>query len=203
MVRIRFAVSRMIEAALIILGVCTFALDSMLYIALWNFVGILYLAIRIRRLRSKRGLDDGDAWLKRTLGPRLGLLFTIFASLVGITAGLSIVMGDDNSEETLIAKIIGVPTVLLAWGILHFGYAERYAQSYYAALPTQTLVFPNTDRPSFIDFTYMSFSIGATFALPDVETQTSTVRLRVLSHAILSFLYNTATLGIVVSVITS
>ncbi|WP_018218381.1 DUF1345 domain-containing protein [Salinispora vitiensis] len=204
MAKITFAMSRLIEVTLIALGVFIILWDQSLgYIALWDLTGMLYLAIRIRRLRGKRGLDESDAWLKRTLGPRLGLLFTIFASLVGITAGIVIVMGGDNELETLIAKGVGVPTVLLAWGILHFGYAERYAQSYYAALPTKTLVFPNTDRPSFIDFTYLSFSIGATFAIPDVETQNSKVRLGVLSHAILSFIYNTATIGIVVSVITS
>lgn len=203
MARITFAVSRTIEAALIVLGAFIFVSDTMSYIILWDFIGILYLAIRIRRLRGKRGLDESDAWLKRTLGPRLGLLFTIFASMVGIIAGLVIVIGGDSKDDTLAAKIVGVPTVLLAWGILHFGYAERYAQSYYAALPKQLLVFPNTDRPGFVDFTYLSFSIGATFAIPDVETQTSTIRLQVLSHAILSFIYNTATLGIVVSVITS
>ncbi|GAB3932352.1 DUF1345 domain-containing protein [Micromonospora vulcania] len=200
--RVSFAVSRTIEVALIVLGIFVIVSENVVgYIAVWDCIGVVYLAIRINRLRYKKVSDDTE-WLKRALGPRIGLLFTIFASLVGIVSGLLIVSGGDNADDTLLAKVVGIPAVLLAWGILHFGYAERYAQGYYAALPTQHLVFPNTDRPTFIDFAYFSFTLGATFSVSDVETQTSKIRLQILSHSILSFIYNTATVGIAVSVIT-
>lgn len=200
--RLIFVASRAIEVALIVLGIAIIVLnDTVRYIAYWDCVGIAYLAIRINRLTRKRGVED-EEWIKRALGPRTGLLFTIFTSLAGIVAGLLIAVGGDNKTDTLVAKIVGIPAVLLAWAILHFGYAERYARGYEAALPRRTLVFPNTERPTLIDFTYFSFSIGATFSIPDVETQNSKIRLQVLSHSILSFIYNTATIGIAVSVIT-
>jgi uncharacterized membrane protein len=44
--------------------------------------------------------------------------------------------------------------------------------------------------------------MGTTFAVSDVESQNSSIRARILSHGILSFIYNTATLGIAVGVMT-
>jgi uncharacterized membrane protein len=199
-----FVMSRIVEGVLILLGIVIFIVDkSTPYIAVWDVVAVVYLSIRVMRLRrDKQPVNDQADRLKGMLGPRLGLLFTLLASLVGIIAGLTIVIGDDNAEAAGIAKAVAVPAVLLAWGILHFGYAERYAQAYEAALPVESLVFPNTDSPTFIDFAYFSFTIGTTFSVSDVETQTQAIRSRILAHSILSFIYNTATLGIAIGVIT-
>ncbi|HWE88264.1 MAG TPA: DUF1345 domain-containing protein, partial [Pseudonocardiaceae bacterium] len=114
--------------------------------------------------------------------------------------GLLIVV--NTGGDAAVAKVAGVPAVLLAWAILHFGYAERYAQAYHAALPEEIMVFPGTPNPTFVDFAYFSFTLGTSFAVSDVETAGSTIRLRVLAHSVLSFFYNTATLGIAVGVIT-
>jgi uncharacterized membrane protein len=38
------------------------------------------------------------------------------------------------------------------------------------------LVFPGTEHPTFIDFTYFSFTVGTTFAVSDVESRTSGIR---------------------------
>ena len=195
-----FAASRVIEAALIILGVSVLFLDTDGIIVWWDLLAVSYLAIRITRLRRNRHSARTE-WLDRGLGGRAGLVFTVFTSIVGIVAGLSIVMSNDAAEKES-ATIVGVPAVLLAWAILHFGYAERYSKSYYAGLPERSLVFPNTDDPTFIEFAYFSFTLGTTFSVSDVETQTSAIRLQILCHSVLSFIYNTATIGIAVSVIT-
>ncbi|WP_276611570.1 DUF1345 domain-containing protein [Cryptosporangium phraense] len=127
----------------------------------------------------------------------------MFTSIVGIGAGFQIVLST-NADSKLLAEVVGLPCVLLAWGILHFGYAERYAKTFYAADPDDPpLAFPNIDKPTYVEFAYFSFTLGTTFSVSDVETRTSEIRLQVLSHSILSFLYNTATIGIAVSVLTS
>ncbi|MDX3076922.1 DUF1345 domain-containing protein [Streptomyces sp. MI02-7b] len=198
--------SRMTEAALILLGVAIVVLDThtRTYIGLWDVLALVYLATRISRLRKSRRYVDSDSadWLKGMLGRRSGLVFTVFTSLIGIVAGVMIVIDKGHGLSDLYSKLVGVPAVLLAWAILHFGYAERYAQVYYATLPDEVLAFPNTKRPNFADFAYFSFTLGTTFSVSDVETQSSTIRTRILSHSILSFVYNTATLGIAVGVIT-
>ncbi|MCO8275530.1 DUF1345 domain-containing protein [Actinoplanes sp. TRM 88003] len=197
--KVALITSRFIEAALIVLGVMVVVLENTtVWIACWDLLAVVYIATRIRSLRRARN-GDSAGWLSHGLGGRAGLIFTIFTSLVGIIAGLMIVLSEDGDQQA--AKLVGVPAIALAWAILHFGYAERYSKTYYGSLPEQVLVFPNTDRPTFIDFAYFSFTLGTTFSVSDVETQTSGMRLQILSHSILGFLYNTVTIAIAVSVI--
>ena len=197
-------VSRIIEGTLVLLGVPIFFAEvgDTRWIALWDLIAIIYLTIRVIRLsRSKRAGDDQGAWVKSALGRRSGTVFTLFTSLVGITSGLTIVLIEEGTQAAVVDKAFGVLAVLLAWAILHFGYADRYAQAYYSALPEKLLVFPGTEHPTYIDFTYFSFTVGTTFAVSDVDSQTSGMRLRILAHGVLSFIYNTAMLGIAIGVI--
>jgi uncharacterized membrane protein len=197
--KVAFIASRTIEAALIVLGVMVlFIPNTSNIILVWDLLAVVYLAIRIGRLR-RSGRGRPSTGLTHGLGGRAGLLFTVFTSAVGIIAGLSIVLSTDGDKGY--ASVVGIPAVMFAWGILHFGYAERYSQTYSASLPEPVLTFPNTDEPTFVDFSYFSFTLGTTFSVSDVETQTSRIRLQILSHSILSFIYNTVTIGIAVSVI--
>jgi uncharacterized membrane protein len=194
--------SRIIEGTLVLLGIPIFWSDDVRWIALWDLIAVVYLTIRVIRLsRGKRAGDDKGAWVKSALGRRSGTLFTLFTSFIGIMSGLLIVVTEEGTQEALHGKIVGVPAVLLAWAILHFGYADRYAQAYYSALPEKLLVFPGTEHPTYIDFTYFSFTVGTTFAVSDVDSHTSAMRLRILAHGVLSFIYNTAMLGIAIGVI--
>ncbi|MFD4193689.1 MULTISPECIES: DUF1345 domain-containing protein [Amycolatopsis] len=191
-----FAVSRLIEFALLALGVLVFVFDDPVFVMWWDLLAAVYLGVRIRRVARKTA---GTDWRRSLLGGRGGLFFTVFTSVVGITCGLTIVLG---TGDDLVARVFGVPAVLLAWAILHFGYAERYAHAYYRALPERQFAFPDTETPVFADFAYFAFTVGTTFAVSDVETRTTAARSRVLSHGVLSFLYNTATLGVAIGVIT-
>ncbi|WP_439655973.1 DUF1345 domain-containing protein [Lentzea sp. HUAS TT2] len=201
---VRFVLSRVIEVVLIALGIMVFVSTNPLWTAAWDVFALVYLGIRVTRVRASRRGKQSDDWLRLALGPRAGLMFTLFSGIVGITGGLNIVMGAEEGGDLtdLQNKMISVPAVLLAWAIMHFGYAERYAQAYSAALPEEVLVFPGSPRPTFADFAYFSFTVGTTFAVSDVETNGPAIRARVLAHGVLSFVYNTITLGIAIGVIT-
>lgn len=205
--KISAVLSRTIEFLIIALGVDIIIAEHhvLTRIGIWDALAVVYLLIRVSRFRrsKKAGGEESGDWLKGMLSPRIGTAFTLLTSVIGITSGVEIVLNKGNADAGLDANLVGVPAVLLAWAILHFGYAERYAQAYYAALPdTEILVFPNAVRPNFVDFAYFSFTMGTTFAVSDVESQNSSIRARILSHGILSFIYNTATLGIAVGVMT-
>ncbi|GAA1403202.1 hypothetical protein GCM10009613_64040 [Pseudonocardia kongjuensis] len=201
--RLSLITSRVIEFALVLLGVAVFIDENLAILLLWDLLAVLYLTIRVRRLvrsaRDRGGTDGG--WLRSALGGRSGFLLTTITSLAGITAGLMIVIGDPDPDLELAGQLAAVPAVLLAWAILHFGYAERYARDYYAALPERILVFPGTDRPTLVDFAYFSFGVGTSFNVSDVQTNGSAVRFRLLAHSVLAFLYNAAILAIAIGVI--
>ncbi|MEV1291771.1 DUF1345 domain-containing protein [Pseudonocardia sp. NPDC049635] len=202
--RLPLIVSRVIEFALIALGVAVFVQESVLVVLAWDVLALVYLVVRLGRLvrAARRPPGAEDVWLRNVLGGRSGLLLTTITSLAGISAGLIIVIGDPDPDMQLAEEAVAVPAVLLSWAILHFGYAERYARDYYAALPERILDFPGTDRPTLVDFAYFSFGIGTSFAVSDVQSHGSALRLRLLAHSVLAFLFNAAILGIAIGVIT-
>jgi uncharacterized membrane protein len=193
-------ISRLFDLALLVLSVLGLVLQNVLYVELWIVGAIIYIATRARRVahavRDPKTLPSTSV----LIGGWFGQLFTTLASVLGVGWGLQIVLTTGTDLDYL-TKILGVPVVLLAWAILHFGYAERYASAYYGSLPTKQFEFPETEQPNFADFAYFAFTVGTTFAVSDVETRTTAARARVLSHSVLSFLYNTATLGIAIGVI--
>ena len=65
--RLSIVLSRIIESILVLLGVPIFWWDDARWIALWDVIAVVYLAIRVIRLRrSKRLGNDQGAWLKRS-----------------------------------------------------------------------------------------------------------------------------------------
>lgn len=204
---LKYLPARVLDLTLIALSLALVVNDDFLVLLAWTFAAIGYLLIRGRRLRRVR-LGRAPDWRDALMPRRLGYLFTLLISLTGIGAGLAIVIGDRFDEALFegippaLSKVFAVPAVILSWAILHFGYAERYAHLYEDALPERILDFPEKPEPTLVEFAYFAFTIGVSFAVSDVETRATPIRAQLLSHAVLSFLYNTATLGIAIGVIT-
>lgn len=205
--KLKYLPARVLDLTLIALSLALVISDDFLVLLSWTLAAIGYLLIRGRRLRRVRLGRDPD-WRDALMPRRLGYLFTLLISLTGIGAGLSIVVADRFGEAMLgdlpadASKLFAVPAVIMSWAILHFGYAERYAHLYHDALPQRILDFPDQPEPTLVEFAYFAFTVGVSFAVSDVETRTTQIRAQLLAHAVLSFLYNTATLGIAVGVIT-
>jgi uncharacterized membrane protein len=88
--------------------------------------------------------------------------------------------------------------VVSAWGLTHTAYALRYAHLYYRDDDDGEggLEFPGKIDPDGFDFAYFSFTLGMCFQVSDVCITSRTIRRTVLSHTLLSFLYNTVVLGL-------
>ncbi|MFC0626751.1 DUF1345 domain-containing protein [Kribbella deserti] len=167
----------------------------------WNVLALVYLAVRLVRSFRLSPIDLAG-WLNGPLAwRRARFVFTLLTSLIGIGCGLDIV-ATSNEDEVDVARLLGAAAVVvLAWFILHFGYAERYALVYRRLAPDRSLVFPGTEVPAYLDFVYFAFTTGCSFAASDVEVRNRATRILVLTHSVLSFFYNTAILGIAVGVI--
>jgi uncharacterized membrane protein len=181
---------------------------DVVFLLAWDvfaFVAIVTRWVRIRRYRLV-GDEVEPTWLHSLLGRRSNFAATLVVSVVGMTAGGLILVANaiaEEDEEMASALQIGaVPAVLAAWILLHFGYADRYAHLHYQAAPGPGLRFPATERPNLLDFAYFAFTVGTSFATSDVEVRARPIRYTVLTHSVVSFVYNTAILGIAVGVIT-
>ena len=165
------------------------------FLGLWCALGSVYVLVTLIVLGRSAGRPEpsADAPISRlevsSVVRRISFFATVFASLVGAGAALTLlgIRNEDGDHSGEIA--LGVWTMLLAWGFLHWGFAQLYLQNYFASADAP-LRFPNTTRPRLVDFAYFAFTLGTSFAASDVEVRSTRLRWTVLWHSVISFFFN-------------
>jgi uncharacterized membrane protein len=107
----------------------------------------------------------------------------------------------DPERGTLLLglSLIAVGT---AWSLTHTSYTLRYAHLYYRDEGgVGGLVFPGDRPPDDFDFAYFAYTIGMCFQVSDVVITSWQIRRAVLSHAVLSFAYNTVILALALNLL--
>ncbi len=146
----------------------------------------------IRRMAALQ--DDG-----RFLIPLLTALGA-FASLAAIVSELG--EAHRNPPQLIFATL----TIALSWAAVHTAFALHYAHDYYRGGEPGGLQFPSGDRhedADYWDFVYFSFVIGMTAQVSDVGITDKTIRRTVTAHGIISFVFNTALLALMVNIAAS
>ena len=120
-----------------------------------------------------------------------------FASLAAIVAELSGAHGDPP------VLIFASATIALSWAAVHTIFALHYAHEYYHAGQPGGVMFPNDDKPDYWDFVYFAFVVGMTAQVSDVAVTDKLVRRTVTAHGIISFVFNTALLALMINIAAS
>ena len=169
----------------------------------WDIFVAIYIAlVYIMMLRSSLATirrmavlqDDG-----RFLIPLLTALGA-FASLAAIVFELG------NANHKPAELIFATATVALSWAAVHTGFALHYAHEYYRGNKPGGLQFPSGDQDEhadYWDFVYFSFVIGMTAQVSDVGITDKTIRRIATVHGIISFVFNTALLALMVNIAAS
>ena len=130
-------------------------------------------------------------------------ILTVSGALVAIGYGLP--RGKTMSENLRIFDISqSVLGVVLAWLLLHTIFSLHYAKLYCGEIDenhthtcTKGLVFPgNEDVVDYWDFVYYSLTIGMCYQTSDVTINSPYLRRLTVFHAILSYLFAFAILGL-------
>jgi uncharacterized membrane protein len=124
-----------------------------------------------------------------------------FASLAGIITELN-AMHRGAFELTLV-----ITTITLTWATVHTTFALHYAHEYYRNAKPGGLAFPGGDSdghgPDYWDFVYFAFVIGMTAQVSDVEITDRIIRRTATVHGIISFVFNTALLALMINIAAS
>lgn len=130
-------------------------------------------------------------------------LLAVVSSLFSLFAGVTVLRRARTftAGESATWSVLAVVAVGLAWTLTHTAYTLRYAHLYYRRGREGGLVFPGTERPCEMDFAYFAFTIGMCFQVSDVVVSSARVRRTALVHALLSFVYNTTILALVLNLV--
>jgi uncharacterized membrane protein len=123
-----------------------------------------------------------------------------FASIAAIVLELG--ASHRGAPELMLATV----TIALSWAAVHTTFALHYAHDYYRGSKPGGLQFPSGDQhdhADYWDFVYFSFVIGMTAQVSDVGITDKTIRRTVTAHGIISFIFNTALLALMVNIAAS
>jgi uncharacterized membrane protein len=168
----------------------------------WDVAVVIYL---VWTWGSVWRLDPGEtAQLAQRLDPS-----TAVAELVVLGAGTAMLAavgfalvkaGQAAGGLKAYLVTVGVLSVVLSWTVVHTVFALRYARAYYSE-PTGGIEFNEEEPPNYVDFAYYSFTVGMTFQVADTNITLRAVRRTTLHHALLSYLFGSVLLGLVINVV--
>lgn len=129
----------------------------------------------------------------------------ILATTVASLGAVALLLVDARSASDARAgafAAMALGSVALSWLLIHTLYTLRYASLYFADTPGG-IEFNTDDPPRYVDFAYVSFSLGMTFQISDTNLKSSTFRAAALQHALLSYVFGTVVVATTINLAVS
>jgi uncharacterized membrane protein len=169
----------------------------------WDIFAALYLVLAFAMMAR-----CGTAHIRRSAvmqddGRFLMLLVTALGAFASIAA-IVFELGDGHRSTAELALATG--TIALSWAAVHTTFSLHYAHDYYRGTKPGGLQFPKGDKDDeadYWDFVYFSFVIGMTAQVSDVGITDKTIRRTAAAHGVISFVFNTALVALMVNIAAS
>jgi uncharacterized membrane protein len=148
-------------------------------------------AARTKRLASRedptRGISD---------------LLIVLLSIASLSTVVITLVQSGNAHGATKAVLAGMAlgSVAFSWILLHTLFTLHYARIYYTDGGTG-VNFNQVDPPRYLDFAYLSFTLGMTYQVSDTNLTTFNIRSLALRHALLSFLFGSIILATTINLI--
>ena len=120
------------------------------------------------------------------------------AGLVSLAGVLEVVLGPDKGRA--LPTIAMLASVVGSWAAIHTVFALRYARLYLTN-GAGGIDFHQDEPPRYSDFAYMAATVGMSFAISDTDLGSADLRRTALPHALMSYLFGTVIIALVISVI--
>ena len=171
----------------------------------WNVGAGLYVVLAaIMMIRSSSHHMRHRAQLQDD-GQRVILSLVVvatIASLAAIAGELAVVKDMHGFVKSAHVALAGI-TVLTSWAFIQVMFALHYAHDYYAASchgRKAGLLFPDDEEPDYGDFFYFASVIGTSGQTADVSFVSKPMRRIGSLHCILSYLFNTTVLALLINI---
>jgi uncharacterized membrane protein len=169
----------------------------------WDTFAALYLMLAytmmwrcdVAHIRRSAVLQDDGRFLILVV-TALGAFATLAAIVLELGA----------SKRSADGLILATVTIVLSWAVVHTAFALHYAHDFYRGAKPGGLQFPSGNthvEADYWDFVYFSFVIGMTAQVSDVGITDKIIRRTATVHGIVSFVFNTALLALMVNIAAS
>lgn len=126
------------------------------------------------------------------------LVAAAVASLVGVALGL-VKAGNEHGSAKAAITVIAVLSVVLSWAVVNAVYTLRYAHLFYSE--EGGIDFNEESQPDYRDFAYFTFTVGMTYQVSDTNVTSKLIRRRVTHHALLSYLFGTGVVAVMINAV--
>lgn len=140
----------------------------------------------------------------RVEDPTTGMseLLTLIASVASLAAVVILILASKDAQGIvkLLVPLLALASVALSWGLIHTLFTLRYARLFYAGTPGG-IDFNQKEPPRYLDFAYLSFTLGMTYQVSDTDLTTSSVRYLALRQGLLSYLFGAVILASTINLV--
>ncbi|MBR0932097.1 DUF1345 domain-containing protein [Bradyrhizobium jicamae] len=169
----------------------------------WDAFAALYLVLAYAMMLR----CDAGHIKRRAIVQDDGRFLILLLTALGAFASLAAIVSElGASKGNPMALTIAVVTIALSWSAVHTAFALHYAHDFYRGKKPGGLQFPSGDEHAdadYWDFVYFSFVIGMTAQVSDVGITDKIIRRTATVHGIVSFVFNTALLALMVNIAAS
>lgn len=169
----------------------------------WNFGVALFLALIFVWMTSLTAEQICSRYIEEDESAPIILAVVTIAALLSLVAiveplaNLKHAVGAERVAHFALATL----TLVNSWILVPTMFTTHYADIFYSASEEdRPLRFPETPMPVFWDFAYFSFTIAAACQTADVSTLNAAARRAVITHTLISFLFNASILGFAINV---
>ena len=133
-----------------------------------------------------------------------GRFVILLVTAIGAFASIAAIVSELGTPHRGVLELsIAITTIVLSWAAVHTIFALHYAHDYYRHPTPGGLQFPSGDKEDhadYWDFVYFSFVIGMTAQVSDVGITDKIIRRTATVHGIISFVFNTALIALMVNI---
>jgi len=136
-----------------------------------------------------------------------GRFVILMVTALGAFASIAAIVFELSAPHRGVPELtLATVTIALSWAAVHTQFSLHYAHEYYRSATPGGLQFPNGDPQEdadYWDFVYFSFVIGMTAQVSDVGITDKIIRRTATVHGIISFVFNTALVALMVNIAAS
>jgi uncharacterized membrane protein len=171
-------------------------------LAAWDVAALVFTAWVWTLIGTSTAAATAAQATREDPGTAASDLIVVVASVANLASvGYVLVQASQarGSAQDVLAGL-GVVGVVLSWFTVHTLFTLRYARLYYSGTDGG-IDFNQQAPPRYLDFAYLSFTIGMTFQVSDTDLQTPQIRATALRHGLLAFLFGAVILAATINLV--